>query len=37
VPARDAVLIDSTNMTLDQVIERAEQIVRDEISSPRRQ
>jgi cytidylate kinase len=36
VPAKDAVLIDSTNMTLDQVIERAEQIVQEQMSSPRR-
>jgi len=28
VAAKDAVVIDSTNMTLDDVIERAEQIVR---------
>jgi len=32
VPAKDAVLIDSTNMTLDQVIERAEQIVKESVS-----
>jgi CMP/dCMP kinase len=36
VPALDAVLIDSTNMTLEQVIARAEQIVK-EISSLGRQ
>jgi len=33
VAASDAVVIDSTNMTLDEVIERAEQIVRDTIGS----
>jgi CMP/dCMP kinase len=32
VPAKDAVLIDSTNMTLDEVIERAEQIVKESVS-----
>lgn len=32
VPAKDAILIDSTNMTLDQVIERAEEIVRECVS-----
>ncbi|MBV9073307.1 MAG: (d)CMP kinase [Acidobacteria bacterium] len=32
VPAKDAILIDSTNMTLEQVIERAEQIVKESVS-----
>src|SRR5690349_11988604 len=32
VPAQDAVLIDSTNMTLEQVMEAAEKIVRDKRS-----
>ena len=32
VPAEDAILIDSTNMTLDEVIERAEQIVKESVS-----
>jgi cytidylate kinase len=32
VPAKDAILIDSTNMTLDEVIERAEQIVKESVS-----
>jgi cytidylate kinase len=32
VPAADAILIDSTNMTLEQVIEAAEKIVRDKLS-----
>jgi cytidylate kinase len=32
VPAKDAILINSTNMTLDEVIERAEQIVKESVS-----
>jgi cytidylate kinase len=32
VPAKDAILIDSTNMTLDEVIERAEQVVKESVS-----
>jgi cytidylate kinase len=32
VPAKDAILIDSTNMTLEEVIERAEQIVKESVS-----
>jgi cytidylate kinase len=33
VPAVDAVLIDSTDLTLDQVIEAAENIVRDKLAT----
>jgi len=36
VAAQDAVVIDSTNMPLDEVIERAEKIVQERIHSPRR-
>lgn len=32
VAAKDAIVIDSTNMTLDQVIEKAEQIVKESVS-----
>ena len=32
VAAKDAIVIDSTNLTLDQVIEKAEQIVRESVS-----
>jgi cytidylate kinase len=32
VPAKDAILIDSTNMTLEEVIERAEQVVKESVS-----
>jgi cytidylate kinase len=31
VPAKDAILVDSTNMTLEEVIERAEQIVKESV------
>ncbi len=34
VPAKDAVLIDSTELTLDQVIEAAEDVVRGKLPSP---
>jgi cytidylate kinase len=33
VPAADAIIIDSTNMQLEEVIERAEQIVREKLQS----
>lgn len=33
VPAEDAVLIDSTSMTLEQVIEKAEEVVRERVSA----
>ena len=33
VAAKDAVVIDSTNMALDEVIERAEEIVRDRMQA----
>jgi cytidylate kinase len=32
LPAKDSVLIDSTNMTLDEVIQRAEEIVKESVS-----
>ena len=34
VPAKDAVLIDSTDLSLDQVIEAAENVVRGKLASP---
>jgi cytidylate kinase len=37
VAAKDAVVIDSTSMTLDQVIARAEQVVKEKMNSPQRQ
>ena len=36
IAAKDAVVIDSTNMPLEEVIERAEQVVTERVSSPRR-
>jgi cytidylate kinase len=34
-PAADAVILDSTRMTLEEVVQRAEAIVEDRLSAPR--